>query len=149
MPDFLQRPPVRQVETNAANSITLDLLVWQIKSLGSRRACTLVLWLVSSGLHPPRCSTGENGSAYRVGRSRSPPSILKQSVRIYTRRHVPEGNTIDFVWVERQCWHLALTSSDGRSLWRASPSLFTRKPAAVSKLSRINNPYKNTLFQQE
>lgn len=28
--------------------------------------------------------------------------------------------------MEGQCWHLALTSSGGRSLWRASPSLYAQ-----------------------
>lgn len=66
---------MQQVGTKAADSVTLDLLVSEMKMLEPWRACTLVLWLDSSRLRPQQ---EKNGGAYTVGgRSRSPPSILK------------------------------------------------------------------------
>lgn len=50
----------------------------------------------------------------------------KYCVPIYKRSHVLGGNRIDFEWVAGLRWHLAKSSSDIRSLWRA-PLLYARK----------------------
>lgn len=55
--------PMRQVETHAANSVTLDLLVWEVKMLESRRACTLVLWLRPFSSSPLRGARQERTGA--------------------------------------------------------------------------------------